>query len=339
MRLRVRCPCRVDLAGGTLDIWPLGLLHRGSITVNVAVPVWVRLEVDLGAPVGHVEHAVADEPWLRLGPEAATTDLTAAVCFALRSTGGVRVRVREQAPVGSGLGGSSSYAVALARAVLALEDRALGDRALADLLRDLEVRVLGAPTGVQDHWPAIRGGALALHLEPGGESVETLVVDPAWAGERLSAFFTGTVRHSGAVNWQIIRRRLDGDPETTAALEGVAAAARLCRQALAAQDEEGVAAAVAAEWSARKCLAREVCPPELERLERVAAAAGATAVKACGAGGGGTLALWHPAGARQAIVDALLATAPAGRLLASGITREGCQVLLGDEEPGPRQPS
>ncbi len=331
MRVRVKCPCRVDLAGGTLDIWPLGLLHRGSVTVNAAIPLWVRLEVDPGAPVGYVEHAVGEGPWRRLGPDEAERDLTAAVCFALRSTGGVRVRVLEQAPVGSGLGGSSSYAVALARGLLALEDRILGDRALVELLRDLEARVLGSPTGVQDHWPALRGGALALHLEPGGGAVEALAVDPSWMEEHLTAYFTGIVRNSGAVNWRVMRRRIDGDPDTTAALETIATAARLCRQALTAQDENDVGAAIAAEWAARKCLAMEVCPPDLAHMERVALQAGAAAVKVCGAGGGGSMLLWHPAGARGAILEALAAVAPDGRALAAGMTREGCQVLLGDE--------
>ncbi|HYH44993.1 MAG TPA: hypothetical protein VEG34_04860, partial [Thermoanaerobaculia bacterium] len=41
-----RAWCRVDLAGGTLDIWPLGLFHPGARTVNVAIDVaaTVRLE-------------------------------------------------------------------------------------------------------------------------------------------------------------------------------------------------------------------------------------------------------------------------------------------------------
>ncbi len=45
MAVSVRGWCRVDLAGGTLDIWPLGVLHPGSRTVNLAieVPVVVRV--------------------------------------------------------------------------------------------------------------------------------------------------------------------------------------------------------------------------------------------------------------------------------------------------------
>jgi len=36
-RIFSRAPCRVDLAGGTLDIWPLCLYHDDAVTVNFAV--------------------------------------------------------------------------------------------------------------------------------------------------------------------------------------------------------------------------------------------------------------------------------------------------------------
>jgi hypothetical protein len=37
MNVRCHAPCRVDLAGGTLDIWPRDLLHDGAVTMNFAV--------------------------------------------------------------------------------------------------------------------------------------------------------------------------------------------------------------------------------------------------------------------------------------------------------------
>ena len=207
----VEAPCRADLAGGTLDIWPLGLLHPGALTVNAAVPVIVRLEVDLEGPDDELWHAVGEHEWRRLSAADAATDLSAAVGFALRPGGGGRVRVLSQAPVGSGLGGSSAYVVALARGLLAGSGEEMEETRLVAVLRDLEARVLSTPAGVQDHWAAIRGGALALHIEPGAPRVERLAVDPDWLGERMTVFFTGITHHSGMVNWQVIRRRLEGD--------------------------------------------------------------------------------------------------------------------------------
>ncbi|MCK5376824.1 MAG: hypothetical protein KAJ97_07070 [Acidobacteria bacterium] len=331
--VRVEAPCRADLAGGTLDIWPLGLLHAGALTVNAAVPVTVRMEVDLEGPKGEVWHAVGEGEWRRLSTADAATDLSAAVGFGLRPAGGARVRVLSQAPVGSGLGGSSAYAVALARGLLAATGEKMEETRLVAVLRDLEATVLSTPTGVQDHWAAVRGGALALHMEPGTPRVERLAVDPDWLGERMTVFFTGITHHSGMVNWQVIRRRLEGDGRTAVALDGIAAAAASCRTALLEADEAGVAGAVGAEWAARKRLAPEVCPSELEDLELVALNAGALAVKACGAGGGGSLLLWHPPREQESLAAALQAAAPAGRVLATGIATEGCKVFLaGDSD-------
>ena len=37
MKIFSKAPCRVDLAGGTLDIWPLYLYHANAVTLNFAV--------------------------------------------------------------------------------------------------------------------------------------------------------------------------------------------------------------------------------------------------------------------------------------------------------------
>src|SRR5690349_10249690 len=34
-----QAPCRADLAGSTMDLWPLYLFHPGAVTVNFAVSV------------------------------------------------------------------------------------------------------------------------------------------------------------------------------------------------------------------------------------------------------------------------------------------------------------
>src|SRR5437870_3227131 len=37
LTIQASAPARIDLAGGTLDLWPLHVLHPGSCTVNVAI--------------------------------------------------------------------------------------------------------------------------------------------------------------------------------------------------------------------------------------------------------------------------------------------------------------
>ena len=45
--IRVKTWCRADFAGGTLDIWPLGLLHPGARTINVALDLAVDVRLEL----------------------------------------------------------------------------------------------------------------------------------------------------------------------------------------------------------------------------------------------------------------------------------------------------
>src|SRR6478672_6299510 len=44
-KVTVRAPVRADLAGGTLDLWPLYLFHPGARTVNVAISYYAESEV------------------------------------------------------------------------------------------------------------------------------------------------------------------------------------------------------------------------------------------------------------------------------------------------------
>ena len=50
-------PSRIDLAGGTLDIWPISMLVPGAVTVNLAIELRAADEVTTfaGKPTAPVE--------------------------------------------------------------------------------------------------------------------------------------------------------------------------------------------------------------------------------------------------------------------------------------------
>ena len=50
MRIESKAPTRVDLAGGTLDIWPLYLFHPGAVTVNAAITRYASCRIETQAP-------------------------------------------------------------------------------------------------------------------------------------------------------------------------------------------------------------------------------------------------------------------------------------------------
>ncbi len=329
--VEVFAPARADLAGGTLDLWPLYCLHPGALVVSTALGEGARVRAWRGAAPGKVRLCGPGGAAVELRPEHASHHLAAAVVFALLPEGGIAVEVSEQLPVGSGLGGSSVLAVALARACLALEGRRAVATRLVALLKDVEAGVLQAPTGCQDYYPALLGGTLAIRLAPGGEVVQRLPRRHRWVGRRLTVIDTGISHHSGMVNWEVYRRRVDGDAQTVSALAAIAEAARECLLALLAGDEGAVGRAIAAEWDARLKLAPQVSSLELEGVIEAGLGAGAWAGKACGAGGGGSVLLWSAPQQREQVAAAALAAAGVGARRVSTLPRRpslACKVAL-----------
>jgi len=316
-----RAWCRVDLGGGTLDIWPLGLLHPGARTVNVAVDLaaTVRLRrVDGVYRVLQGESRVeaASASALAALPDGALVGVVAQAM----SLPPVEVTLASDSPRGGGLGASSAMVVALIAAAQAELGRPASSPAeLAHLARDLEARLMSLPTGIQDHYPALLGGALEILQQPGGEVVRRLEVDLDRLGDSLLVVYSGASHFSAGNNWQVVRRRLDGEPEITGLFAGIAAAAAELPAALEAGDLAWVGALMSREWSFRRRLAEGISTPALEALVATALAAGAWGGKACGAGGGGSLVFLCPPDRRADVAAALqraggrvLPTRPAG---------------------------
>jgi D-glycero-alpha-D-manno-heptose-7-phosphate kinase len=324
--ITVRTWCRVDLAGGTLDIWPLGLFHPGARTVNVAIDLAARVRLRR-SPGGYVVRQGDGE--IRAGSiaELAANPDGALVAVVAEAFGlpPVEVELSSDSPRGGGLGGSSALTVAL----IAAAEEELGlplsaPRERAHLARDLEARLMSLPTGMQDHYPGLLGGALEILQAPGGERVRRLEVDLERLGDNLLVVYSGASHFSAGNNWQVVRRRLDGEAEVTDLFRGIAEAAAELAPALEAGDLRRVGELMSLEWSHRRRLAEGVSTPLLESLIGRALLLGAWGGKACGAGGGGCLAFLCPPARRSSVAEGLEALG--GKVLAARPTGEPLRV-------------
>jgi len=292
-------PARVDLAGGTLDLWPLHVLHPGSVTVNLAIDrratCRVRTSeagVRLIAPDRQLDLRADSARELRADPRTA---LVAALVEEIRPDVPVEVEFRSGVPFGSGLGGSSALAVAVAAALTHGTGASLDGAGGVELVRDVETRVLGKPAGVQDYYSAFGGGLHCLWFETGRTVAERLDVDPDDWDRHLTLFDTGAAHSSGMNNWEVFRRRLEGDAGVTRSLDSIAQAAREMAAAAKRKDFPAMGRSLDAEWQSRRELAPVVSSPAIERAIARAREAGAWGGKACGAGGGGCVVFLSPA--------------------------------------------
>jgi D-glycero-alpha-D-manno-heptose-7-phosphate kinase len=323
LRIAVRAPVRIDLAGGTLDIWPLHLiLPEPAVTVNAALDLPARATVtrpDAGGVAIRLasrdqgrEEAHADLDALAASHRdgRSTLPLLAEAVLAVGPRAGLTLTTDAGSPAGAGLGGSSALLCAALAALLAAEGRRLAPMALQALAQDVETRVLRKPTGYQDYLPPLFGGCLAIEGAPGGLQVETLPTDLAALERRLRLVYTGAPHESGLTNWGVVRAYLDGESATIEALHETAAISRAVRAHLRAGDLDAALRLVIADGALRRRMAPGVSTPAIEALDEAARRAGALGTKVLGAGGGGCVLIVLEAGASGAEVDALLQAGP-----------------------------
>ena len=175
LRIEARAPTRIDLAGGTLDIWPLYLFHPGALTVNCAITRYATCVIETQSRHGREQEirlvskdTRREESFASLDSLARTKSyrlpLLAHLVRFFRPRAGLTLTTDSQAPAGAGIGGSSAMAVAICAAM----DHLTGARKRLEdwihISRDAEAIVIRGPTGTQDHYPPAFGGAGAIHF-------------------------------------------------------------------------------------------------------------------------------------------------------------------------------
>jgi D-glycero-alpha-D-manno-heptose-7-phosphate kinase len=309
VHLDASAPTRIDLAGGTIDIWPLYLFHDGASTINAAISLRAHVEVESRTD-GRLElrsidtdRRVSAADWSALDPSG---DLPLLALMARHyQLENVTVTTRGESPAGAGIAGSSALTIALCGALESWIRGSIEAEHLLQVAMNIECQTIKVPTGVQDYRPALYGGVAAIELGVAGIRRAPLEVDSRELERRIVLAYTGAPRNSGTNNWEIIKRHIDGDRHVFDCFERIRDTAVAMRAAIERGDWPEVGRQIAIEWENRKRLAPGVTTPAIEDLVARAVASGATAAKVCGAGGGGCLFCYGPSEARPAIAAAL----------------------------------
>lgn len=338
MRITASAPTRIDLAGGTFDIWPLYLFHDRAQTINAALTLRAHCTLTARSDA-RIMLRSEDTGDLIEAPSLADLDLARLPLLArlvhLFGTGaawpdgravptGVEVTTRSDSPVGAGIAGSSAMNVALTAACARWAGRTLSADEVLAVAMNVEAQVIDVPTGAQDYRPAFYGGVSAVELHATGVRRVALPIDATSLSARVVVAYTGASRNSGINNWDVMKRRIDRDPAVIAAFNGIRDAAVGMRAALTSGDWSAAAHHLNAEWLCRTTLAPGVTTPEINALLTAARQAGADGGKVCGAGGGGCLFTLVPPDAKADVAAAL--TAGGARVLDCEVSDHGLQL-------------
>ncbi|MBL8175723.1 MAG: hypothetical protein JNK48_13700 [Bryobacterales bacterium] len=314
MKITAQSPCRVDMAGGTVDIWPLYLFHKKAVTVNFAVnrytsctlqthdsPEIVLRSLDLKG-----EERFPSLEALQQAKKYKLPLLAYLVDFFEPQTGFV-METNSEAPAGAGISGSSSLIISIASALNKLTGAGHNIEKIREIAQNNEARIIRVPTGCQDYYPAMYGGVSAIEMDCAGLRRKAIAVDLEDFNERIVLAYTGEPRNSGINNWEVNKAHIDGDKSVHKNFDRIVAIANAMRGSLEKSDWPEVARLIREEWTNRKKNAPGITTPLIDRLVEVTRKAGAKGAKVCGAGGGGCVFFLVERGAKEKVTQAIVA--------------------------------
>ncbi|MBI5569774.1 MAG: GHMP kinase [Desulfomonile tiedjei] len=303
-----RTPLRISFCGGGTDLPSYYSKQQGAvvsttankyiyITINRLTPYFQHRillkysQTELVDSVEEIHHPIIRE--------------------AMKMTGVLgRVEITSMAdiPAGTGLGSSSSYAVALLHALHTFKGEYVSAGQLAREACEIEIDRLGDPIGKQDQYIAAYGGVCHIRFNPD----ESVFVDPVICSyetkraleENLLMFYTGMTRRAGDI--------LEVQRATTEQkMEALTQMRTLCSEVLEVLRQgkslNSFGEILHEGWRLKRSLVDTISNNSIDDHYEAARKAGAIGGKLLGAGGGGFLLFYvekqNHGRVRQALED------------------------------------
>lgn len=312
MQILAQAPCRVDMAGGTLDIWPLYLFHANAMTVNFAINRYTSCTLQTREDSRIVlrsidlkrEETFESLPALRAARQY-KIPLLAYLLRHFTPETGIEITSDSEAPAGAGISGSSALIIAVASALNRLTCTGYNLEKLREVSQNIEAQIIRVPTGSQDYYPALYGGIAALELTERGICRYPISLDAAELNDRFVLAYTGAPRNSGINNWEVMKAHVDGNRSVHRNFDRIAAIAGGMRVALEQADWDSAGRLLREEWTHRRKNVPGITTPLIDELITAARKAGSQGAKVCGAGGGGCVFFLTERGARQSVADSI----------------------------------
>ena len=222
---------------------------------------------------------------------------------------GVELTTLSDAPMGSGLGASSTLVVSMVKAFSRFLGVSMDLYDIANLAFHLERVDCKLEGGRQDQFSATFGG---FNLMEFGSGERTLVMPLRIQAEvineleaSLILYFTGISRESANIICRQQHNLVNGSKNVLSSMHRIKEEARIMKETLLTGNLHAFAESMRVGWENKKATAEGVSSQKIDRIYEAAMSSGALGGKVSGAGGGGFLLLYVPPECRMKVNDAL----------------------------------
>ena len=321
MIIRARAPLRVGLAGGGTDVSPYCDLHGGNVlnaTIDRYAYSTLRPSND-GVLKFHSTDQNKSEilefqngiPLVLNGVLNLHKAVYNAIIFGFND--GVHYPMELttfcDAPVGSGLGASSTLVVAMISSFVELFNLPLDDYAIAKLAFKVERIDCKLQGGRQDQYSATFGGFNFIEFADANKVIVNSLRLKDWIASELEAslllFYTGVSRESAKIIADQSANVQGFDLKTLNSMHQMKNEAIQMKEYLLKGDFLGIAESMKLGWLAKKSSAKTVSNNMIDQIYDAAISSGALAGKISGAGGGGFMMFFVPPEKRKAVINTL----------------------------------
>jgi D-glycero-alpha-D-manno-heptose-7-phosphate kinase len=331
-QIYAQAPCRADLAGSTIDLWPLYLFHPGSVTVNIAVDIQTSCKITprkgraiylRSLDTGCEDRFSSLDALVRAAKYQHA--LAAYIVRFFQPRQGFLLETHSESPAGAGISGSSAMMICTSAALAKFVGREIDIEQIRIIAQNIEAQLIRVPTGCQDYYPAMYGGVSAIHLDVDGIHREVIEVAADEVEKRFVLFYTGAPRQSGINNWEVFKQHINGDKRVIRNFAEISRIAQGMHRALKAAKWDEVERLLNEEWKLRRTNAPGITTPLVDKLIAAARKNGARAAKVCGAGGGGCVITLIEEGSRERVHEAIRRNG--GQPLDFRVSRNGLRFL------------
>ena len=302
-----RAPVRFSLGGGGTDLPSYSSAHGGYL-VAAAIDKYVYVsanrrfydtirlaysKTETVDSVDKIEHRIFREALRFCG-----------------ITSGIELTSVADVPPNSGLGSSSTFAVALLNALHTYKQEYISSQQLAEEACRIEIEILKEPIGKQDQFIAAYGGVTAFTFNTDGSvGVERVPIRPEILDElesNLLIFYSGVEREASSVLREQGKTITANQDKAVDRMHRIKALGHETRRILVEGDIDAYGELLHEHWMNKRKLAVNMTDSVIDEHYEAARAAGAIGGKLMGAGGGGFFMFYTRPADRRAVYAALI---------------------------------
>ncbi len=287
-----RAPLRISFVGGGTDL-PDFYRHHGGKVISSTINQFVHIVLNRTPLVPKISARYSISETVNHPSELQHTRIKA-MLLDLGITSNLEIASFGHLPARTGLGSSSSFSVALAKALHTYVGKKIDKKAAADAACRLEIDLLKEPVGKQDQYAAAFGGFNVFTFHPD----ETVTVEPVHLDfsarlaleDGILLFYTGITRDASSV----LHEQRANIHKKIEVLKQMVTQVDQFHAALIAGDLNKMGKILHEGWQLKRSLASTLTNSTIDSLYAAGRSGGAYGGKLLGAGGGGCILFIAP---------------------------------------------